>query len=216
MDGIFITFEGDDGVGKSTHAARLAEALRALGFDVLCLREPGNTRIGEKLRAVLLDADNAEMADECELLIYEAARAQLVREVLEPALQAGKVVICDRFTDSTCAYQAAGRGLDAGFVEAANRFATAGLQPDLTVLLELPDSAEKARRIEERGQADRMELAGSAFHERVSCAFHELPAAQPERVVRVVAAASEDATAQRVMEAVRGRISAIAARGSHG
>lgn len=216
MDGIFITFEGDDGVGKSTHVARLADALRALGFDVLCLREPGNTRIGEKLRAVLLDADNVEMTDECELLIYEAARAQLVREVLVPALQAGKVVICDRFTDSTCAYQAVGRGLDAGFVEAANRFATAGLAPDLTVLLELPDSAEKARRIEERGQADRMELAGSAFHARVSRAFHELPATQPDRVVRVVAAESEDVTAQRVMEAVRERIPAIAVRSSHG
>ncbi len=212
MAGIFITFEGDDGVGKSTHVGILADSLRSMGFDVLCLREPGNTRIGEALRALLLDAANTEMADECELLIYEAARAQMVREVLLPALDAGKVVICDRFTDSTCAYQAAGRGLDAGFVDAVNAFATDGLRPDLTVLMELPDGAERARRIQERGEADRLELAGEGFHERVSRAFRSLPDAHPERVVRIATADDAEATAQRVLDAVCARIPEIGGR----
>lgn len=206
MKGFFITFEGDDGVGKSTHVRRLADALASEGWDVLCLREPGNTPIGEKLRDVLLDSANAEMTPETELLIYEAARAQMVRDVLIPALDSGKVVICDRFTDSTVAYQAEGRGLNLGFVRAANEFATSGLEPDLTILMELPDDAEKSRRIEERGAADRLELAGADFHARVSDAFAHMPEIHPQRVVRIVTANDEDDTAMRVMSAVRERM----------
>ncbi len=206
LGGFFITFEGDDGVGKSTHVHLLAETLSNIGFDVLCLREPGNTSIGEKLRDVLLDSGNSEMVPECELLIYEAARSQMVREVLIPALQADKVVICDRFTDSTLAYQAAGRGLSAEFVEAANNFATGGLQPDLTILMELPDTSEKVRRIEKRGASDRLELAGADFHNRVSNAFANMPGAHMQRIVRVVTEDDEEETAKRVIELVCARM----------
>lgn len=203
--GVFITFEGDDGVGKSTHVRLLSERLRAAGRDALCLREPGGTPISEALRAILLDPANEGMSAECELLIFEAARAQLVSEVLEPALAAGTVVLCDRFADSTVAYQAAGRGLAAADVRAANELATGGLEPDLTILLSIPDQGEKDRRIGERGAADRMELAGDGFHHRVSAAFARLPQEHPDRVVEVVAADSVDETAARIARAVAAR-----------
>ncbi|WP_285813434.1 dTMP kinase [Adlercreutzia murintestinalis] len=208
--GILITFEGDDGVGKSTHARHLAEIIEASGRAVLCVREPGNTRIGEKLREVLLDPKNAEMAPACELLIYEAARAQLMHEVLAPALAAGAVVICDRFTDSTVAYQGAGRGLDLDEVCALNRFATDGLEPDLTILLSLPDSQEKTRRIGQRGELDRMERAGEQFHDRVSRSFAELPERSSHRVVEILAAQDEDQTARAILEAVITRFPELA------
>nr|WP_308805832.1 dTMP kinase [Atopobium minutum] len=113
MAGVFISFEGIDGCGKTTQVQRLYDTLVAAGVDVICLREPGGTRISEAIRAVLLDKTNSEMCAECELLLYEASRAQMVKQVVEPALAAGSVVLCDRFYDSTFAYQAGGRGLDA-------------------------------------------------------------------------------------------------------
>ena len=128
--GIFITFEGGEGAGKTTHITFLARALEQLGCQVLCLREPGGTAIGESLRRVVLDPASAEMADPTELLIYEAARAQLVRQVIIPALAADKVVLCDRFTDSTIAYQAVGRGLSRAFVQQANNYAGDSSVPD--------------------------------------------------------------------------------------
>lgn len=208
--GIFITFEGDDGVGKSTHARRLAEVIRGSGREVLCLREPGNTAIGEKLRSVLLDPAHVEMTPACELLIYEAARAQLMQEVLVPALEAGAVVICDRFTDSTVAYQAAGRGLPFDTVHDLNDFATGGIEPDLTILLSLPDAGEKDRRIGARSAKDRMELAGAGFHERVSAAFADLPQRHPQRVVEIMADEEEARTAKRLLEAVIERFPELA------
>ena len=129
--GIFITFEGGEGAGKTTHLNFLAKALREQGRDVVCLREPGGTSIGEDLRAVVLDAANTALCDETELLIYEAARAQLVREVIAPALERGQVVLCDRFCDSTVAYQAYGRGLSRAFVKMANEFACQGVWPNV-------------------------------------------------------------------------------------
>ena len=119
MRGTFITLEGADGCGKSTQVALLADAIQAAGREVVCLREPGGTSISEKIRALVLDPDNAEMAPECELLLFEASRAQLVRQVIEPALARGAVVLCDRFYDSTYAYQAAGRALDARVISQA-------------------------------------------------------------------------------------------------
>lgn len=184
--GIFITFEGGDGVGKSTHIRFLANALENQGFEVLCLREPGGTTIGESLRSIVLDPAHEAMAPEAELLIYEAARAQIVAEVIAPALSRGAVVLCDRFFDSTVAYQAFGRGLDRAFVDAANVFATGGLMPDRTILLTLGEASQGADagldRAAGRADADRLELAGHDFHTRVATGFLALAEEFPERV----------------------------------
>lgn len=189
--GIFITFEGGEGAGKSTHIRFLAEALEEHGAEVLCLREPGGTAVGEKLRSIVLDPDNAGMADEAELLIYEAARAQIVSEVIAPALERGAVVLCDRFFDSTIAYQVYGRGLDRAFVEAANRFACQGIRPDRTILLTVGGSAEAGlKRATHHGAADRLELEGCRFHERVNAGFMEMADREPERI-RIVASAEK-------------------------
>ena len=187
--GIFITFEGGDGVGKSTHIRFLADALERRGFEVLCLREPGGTAVGERLREVVLDPAHEAMSARAELLIYEAARAQIVDEVIRPALARGTVVLCDRFFDSTVAYQAFGRGIDRAFVDAANRFAAGGLMPDRTILLTLGPAEAGADsgldRAAHRAQADRLELAGRDFHARVVEGFLTLAAEEPARV-RVV------------------------------
>ncbi|WP_302962667.1 dTMP kinase [uncultured Adlercreutzia sp.] len=182
--GLFITFEGGDGAGKSTQIRFLARFLEERGCEVLRLREPGGTAVGESLRRVVLDPAHGAMSDRAELLIYEAARAQIVDEVIKPALGRGAVVLCDRFYDSTVAYQGAGRGLDGFFIEAANRFACDGLAPDATVLLVASEEVVRSRMGRREG-ADRLERAGDAFHRRVADGFEELAAADPARVHRV-------------------------------
>lgn len=184
--GVFVSLEGVDGSGKSTQAAILRDLLAQGGVDVVSLREPGGTAISEKVRALVLDPANAEMCDECELLLYEASRAQLVRQVVEPALAAGGVVVCDRFLDSTFAYQAAGRGLDAGLVRRANELGSCGFLPDRTVVFDIDPARALARAT--RGGADRLERSGLALQERVRAAYLELAREQPGRV-RVVDAA---------------------------
>ncbi|MDD6693352.1 dTMP kinase [Atopobiaceae bacterium HCP3S3_F7] len=184
--GVFVSLEGVDGSGKSTQAAILRDLLAQGGADVVSLREPGGTAISEKVRALVLDPANAEMCDECELLLYEASRAQLVRQVVEPALAAGDVVVCDRFLDSTFAYQAAGRGLDAGLVRRANELGSCGFLPDRTVVFDIDPARALARAT--RGGADRLERSGLALQERVRAAYLELAREQPGRV-RVVDAA---------------------------
>ena len=144
--GAFVTFEGGDGAGKSTHIKFLAQVLEAAGLEVVRVREPGGTSVGEQLRAVVLDPANGEMAPEAELLIYEAARAQIVAQVIAPALARGAVVLCDRFTDSTLAYQGSGRGLSREFIEAANAFAARGIVPDRTIVMKCGDVQEKRGR----------------------------------------------------------------------
>ena len=183
---VFVSLEGVDGSGKSTQAAILRDLLAQGGADVVSLREPGGTAISEKVRALVLDPANAEMCDECELLLYEASRAQLVRQVVEPALAAGGVVVCDRFLDSTFAYQAAGRGLDAGLVRRANELGSCGFLPDRTVIFDIDPARALARAT--RGGADRLERSGLALQERVRAAYLELAREQPGRV-RVVDAA---------------------------
>lgn len=201
--GVFITFEGGDGAGKSTHLQLLAEALRMRGEDVVCLREPGGTIIGEQLRSTVLDPGNYVMADECELLIYEAARAQLVNQVIAPALGAGSIVLCDRFTDSTIAYQAFGRGLDRAFIERASAFACQGIVPDRTVLMLTGGDAETGLdRATHHKHADRLEMAGTDFHERVSAGFLELAREEPGRIRLVVSDDSKPATARKVFDAL--------------
>ena len=166
----FITLEGVDGAGKSTQARLLARALELAGYQVVSLREPGGTAISEKIRALLLDPANTAMGDTCELLLYEAARAQLVHEVIAPALAVGKVVLCDRFYDSTTCYQAFADGLDRQMVRDANNLAVAGTHPALTLVYHItPEQA--ALRMAARGAADRMEAKGMAFQERVYQGF---------------------------------------------
>ncbi|MEF2649831.1 dTMP kinase [Collinsella tanakaei] len=176
----FITLEGVDGVGKSTQARLLVLALEHAGIDVLHLREPGGAAISEKIRALLLDPANSEMGDVCELLLYEAARAQLVHQVIEPALAAGTLVVCDRFYDSTTAYQAHAAGLDAAMVEQANSLAVNGCHPALTLVFDLDPVA--AQRRSARTDADRMEAKGMAYQQRVAGGFRKIAKQDPQRV----------------------------------
>ena len=196
--GVFVTFEGGDGVGKSTHIRYVANELRRAGREVVCLREPGGTGIGESLRAMVLDPDNGEISSEAELLMYEAARAQLVREVIRPALERGAVVLCDRYSDSTIAYQAYGRGLPLDFVRRANAFATGGIVPDRTILLVLGNTRKSLARATGAGKGDRMEQAGEVFHSRVNRAFLKLAKRDPKRIRIVRSSSSRKATAAAV------------------
>lgn len=188
--GTFISLEGIDGCGKSTQISLLADDLRSAGYTVLCLREPGGTAIGEKIRSVLLDPTNQEMAAECELLLMESSRAQLVRQVVEPALAKGTVVICDRFFDSTYAYQHGGRGLVEDVVRAANALGSCGVVPDVAFVLDLPVDVAFERAI--RGGADRLEAEGRAFQERVRGAYLHLAERESHRVAVVNADAPAD------------------------
>lgn len=198
LAGTFITFEGDDGVGKSTHIRLLAESLEELGYEVVTLREPGGTSIGEQLRAIVLDPKNPEMTPETELLIYEAARAQIVSEVIMPALERGAVVLCDRFADSTIAYQGFGRGLDIGFIESANSFASLGLAPARTLLMTCPDSTSKTERLSRRESKDRLDSADGDFHANVSAGFAQLSSKSAARIKTIDASGSYTHTARQI------------------
>ena len=169
--GVFITFEGGDGTGKSTQINAIRLALEEFGYETLYVREPGGTKVGEAIRAILLDPAN-DMSDRTELLLYEAARVQVVCEVIAPALEAGKVVLCDRFGDSTIAYQGYGRGMDIALIARLNEYAMQGICPDRTILLE-GDVTETLGRASRHG-ADRLELAGDEFHARVHAGYREL------------------------------------------
>lgn len=183
LPGVFITFEGGEGVGKSTHISFLAEVLEEQGYTVLCLREPGGTHIGEQLRQLVLDPKNDDMADETELLIYEAARAQIVSQVIKPALEQGTVVLCDRFFDSTLAYQAYGRELSLDFVNQVNMFACQGIVPDKTILMMCGEDVRLGlKRATQHKGADRLESAGEAFHERVHEGFMRIALDCPQRI----------------------------------
>ena len=189
----FITLEGIDGCGKSTQAKLLAEDLERAGYDVLLLREPGGVTISEKIRELLLDPAHAAMSDTCELLLYEAARAQLVHEVVAPALAQGRIVVCDRFYDSTTAYQGYANGMDLGAVRRANALAVGACHPDLTLVFDI-DPAKAAARAAARDRAqDRMEAKGLAYQERVAAGFRAIAAAESERVRLVDASRGIDA-----------------------
>ena len=200
--GILITFEGGEGVGKSTQIRMLADRLRAAGHDVLAVREPGGSRISEKIRALLLDTDNDAMDATTELFLYEAARAQVVGELIEPALAAGKVVLCDRYYDSTTAYQGYGRGLDLEVIEQLNRAAAGRAIPARTVILDL--STERGLFRATKGGADRVESAGLEFHERVREGFLAIAEREPDRVRVVDASGSREETAAQISAALFG------------
>lgn len=197
--GLFITFEGGDGAGKSTHLQFVAEALRDRGTEVVCLREPGGTIIGEQLRSVVLDPGNYIMTDETELLVYEAARAQLVSQVIAPALDRGAVVLCDRFADSTIAYQSYGRGIDRSFVDHATDFACQGISPDRTILMLTGGDVEVGLdRATQHKHADRLEMAGTDFHQRVYAGYLKLAEEFPERIRVVISDDTKAKTARKV------------------
>lgn len=200
--GALITVEGCEGTGKSTQAALLAAALRETGISVTEVREPGGTPVSEAVRALLLDRANSGLDPRAELLLYEASRAELVSRVILPSLASGGAVVCDRFFDSTTAYQGYGRGLPLDQVVRLNTFATSGLVPDLTIVLDL-DPAEGLVRAT-GGGADRLEAEELAFHERVRDGFLAIAAEEPERVVVVSAAGTPAEVFVRVLSAARG------------
>ena len=208
--GIFITFEGGEGAGKSTQIRLLQARLQYAGYQVLIMREPGGTRIGEQIRRILLDATNTDLTATSELLLYEAARAQLVIEVIRPQLARGKVVLCDRFADSTFAYQSQARGLSAALVDAANAIGTDGLVPDRTILLEqnIVDGLLKAT---EDG-ADRLESESLDFHQLVHDGFEILANTHPQRIFRISLQADKSQTAELVFERLSDLFDAPAAR----
>ncbi|MHB0875388.1 MAG: dTMP kinase [Anaerolineae bacterium] len=180
MAGLFITFEGPEGGGKTTQLERLRRYLVARGLTPLCLREPGATIVSERIRGLLLDEDLGELSSRAEALLFCASRAQLIHQVVAPELAADRVVLCDRYSDSTLAYQGYGRGLPLAELAAVNHFATGGLKPVLTICLDLPVELGLGRKHADK-QANRMEADTVAFHERVRRGFLALAAAEPQR-----------------------------------
>ncbi|MDD4200941.1 MAG: dTMP kinase [Eubacteriales bacterium] len=198
--GLFITFEGGDGSGKSTQIRLLKQNLEKTDREVLLTREPGGTEISEKIREIILDRNNTEMDNMTEALLYAAARAQLVSQVIRPALEAGKIVICDRFVDSSIAYQSYGRNLGDS-ISIINSFAVGDCMPDITILLKLsPEEAN--RRISGREQ-DRIELASDDFHHKVYEGYLELERKYPNRIVGIEATGTIESIAENIMGRVK-------------
>jgi dTMP kinase len=214
LRGLFVTFEGLDGSGKSTQLRRLKEWLEAEGRAVTTTRQPGGTRVGDRIRGLLLDTRTESLAPLAELGLMFSDRAQAIAEVIEPALQAGRIVLCDRFTDSSEAYQGGGRQLGSQVVRDLHAALCGSLQPDLTLLL-LPDfdlSLRRARRRNQRAVAatgkdeNRFETESSHFYRRVFDKYQEIAAREPLRVVAIDSNGSIDEVHRRVVEVVRGRL----------
>ncbi len=199
MKGVFITFEGIDGCGKSTQTALCKEWLESLGRSVLLVREPGGTILGEKIRELLLDKKNCSMAPMTELFLFEAARAQIVEETIKPALTEGKAVICDRFFDSSYAYQGCARDLGAEMVSRLNMDATGGLAPDITFFLDISVDEVIRRREGRGGEKDRIESAGDAFQEKVRNGFIRA-ASEDKRIVTIDASAAPEDIFKQIQE----------------
>lgn len=206
MKGSFITFEGCEGVGKTTQVDRLKRYLEKSGQPALFLREPGGTVISEKIREMLLSKENDKMNGKCEALLYSAARAQLLGEVVAPALEKGSIVVCDRFTDSTFAYQGAARGLGVDFIDELNKLTCGDIVPDVTVFLDLHPREAFAR----KGGADkndRLESQSIGFHEKVYLGYKEIASRYPERFVCVDASKDADGVWEEVIALLRRRTS---------
>lgn len=204
--GQLITFEGGEGAGKSTQVGLLAAHLEAQGCRTLKLREPGGTALGEQLRELLKSRTTLDLAVASEALLFAACRAQLVSEVMQPALQQGTFVLCDRFIDSTVAYQAGGRGLDRALITAANRLACGPLRPALTILLDLDPTHGLARAsVRDQGKHDRFEVLGEDFHRKVRTVYHELAAAEPQRFLVLDATRDPPTLSEEIWHEVRRR-----------
>ena len=201
--GVFITLEGIEGCGKSTQASRLAKRLREEGYRVVETREPGGTPLAERIREVLLSSSTEPVTPECEAHLILAGRGQHVAQVISPALQNGAIVICDRFSDSTLAYQGYGRGLDLGALVRLNRFATGGLAPDLTLLLDLPIAVGLARRRREQDQ-NRLDREARSFYQRVRSGFRELATRSPRRIRMIDAKPDPDRVEAEIAGIVEG------------
>jgi dTMP kinase len=197
VNGLFLSFEGGEASGKSVQAQRLAERLRADGRDVVSVREPGSTPVGERVRDIVLHARDIPLAPNAQALLYSTARAQLVRDVIRPALAEGRIVIVDRFFDSTLAYQGFGHGADLDQLRAVTAFAVGDTRPDRTLLLDLPVEAAESRAASRKpGRAwDRFEAEAHGFHERVRVGYLRLAAAEPRRFAVIRADRDVDAVA---------------------
>ncbi|MDX9702735.1 MAG: dTMP kinase [Candidatus Auribacterota bacterium] len=194
MSGLFITFEGPEGCGKTTQARLLADLLASMGYNIVCTEDPGGTKIGDKIRNILLDPDNSAMASTTELLLFLASRHQLVHEVIKPQISAENIVICSRFFDATMAYQGYGRGLDMDFISGLNNAITGGITPDLTIYLDMEPTVSIERvkaRISSSGtqdlkfmsdEIDRIEQELIDFHERVRNGYLDLAKKNPDRI----------------------------------
>ena len=205
VPGAFLSVEGPDGSGKGTQIRRLSDTLERWGFEVTHTREPGGTPIGEKIREILLDRENAEMTAETEALLYAASRAQHVREKIRPAVNDGKVVLCDRFLDSSVAYQGGGRRLGIDEVLAINAPAVDGTMPDLTVYLDIDHREAMARRCA-ASEPDRLEMEAESFHGRVEDGYHQLIARDPDRFAVVNAGNTREEVAEEIAGKVLGRL----------
>lgn len=203
MKGTFISFEGIEGTGKSTQAKLLYNYLREKGADVILTEEPGGTQISVKIREVLLSVEHKEMSPLTELLLYTASRAQHIQEVIMPALDRGAIVITDRFTDSTLAYQGYGRGLDLQLIDSIDLIATGRLKPDITLLLDL-DVQTGLKRNRGINKTDRLELEDVPFHERVRNGYHMLAAKEPTRIKLISVTAGIDEIHRSIIHIISG------------
>lgn len=206
MRGKFITFEGGEGCGKSTHIKLLAAELERRGVKVLLTREPGGTRLAELIRGLVREEVEDPPVTRSEVLLFLAARAQVCAEVIKPALARGEWVLCDRFADSTFAYQGYGRGIDVNLLRHLNDFATEGLVPDLTILLDVPPEVSRKRLVERQAatdtKADRIEKAGDMFHVRLRHGFMEMARAEPNRFEVIDSSGDRDEVAAKIVKAL--------------
>jgi dTMP kinase len=203
---MFITLEGPEGSGKTSQLPALGAFLREAGYDVIITREPGGTAIGDQIRAVLMNLNNVSIVPRTETLLFLAARAQHVNEVIRPALAAGKLVLCDRFGDSTLAYQGFGHQTDLDILQTLLDFSTGGLKPDLTLLVDVPVEEGMARKHQNSSEWNRLDAYDLAFHERVRQGYFALAEAEPERWLIIDATKDKDRVQQAIRSAILSRL----------
>jgi dTMP kinase len=203
---MFITLEGPEGSGKTSQLPALAAFLCDAGYDVLVTREPGGTAVGDQIREILMNLQNVSIIPRTEILLFLAARAQHVDEVIRPALASGKVVLCDRFGDSTLAYQGFGHKTDLETLQALLHFSTGGLKPDLTLLVDVPVEMGMARKRDNSSEWNRLDAYALAFHERVRQGYFALAEAEPERWITIDATKDKDNVQQALRRAILSRL----------
>lgn len=203
---MFITLEGPEGSGKTSQLPALAAYLRDSGFDVVVTREPGGTAVGDQIREILMNLENISIVPRTEILLFLAARAQHVDELIRPALAEGKIVLCDRYGDSTLAYQGFGHKTDLGTLQTLLEFSTGGLKPDLTLLVDVPVEAGMARKRENSAEWNRLDDYALAFHERVRQGYFALAEAEPERWLIIDATEEKDDVQEALRKAIMSRL----------